>query len=221
MVAVALVVALGTPLAASADDGRVGLGVEAGTLGIGPALNVHVMDGVDLHVINGNYTIYRKTSSNSVNFDDTIHLGGTLGYVDFAPLNGPIRIGVGALGNNGRLSATARPNSNGTYTFNGQTYPVALVGNVTGTVTFPEIAPYVGLGFAPYHYSSHTGLSVFGNAGVAFSAPVTTLVASNSAILAADPNFQKNLNTEKKTIERAVGFLRTYPVVGVGVQYRF
>jgi len=188
---------------------------------LGPALTYHLADGVDVHVVNGSYTFNSSLSANGNAYAGTIRLGGTAGWIDVAPFGGVFRLSLGGLANNARVQALARPSDAKTYTFNGTVYPAAALGNVNGNVTFNGLAPYVGRGFTQAHFQPHPGLSLFGHAGVAFSTPQTTLVASNPGAYAAYPALQNDLNAEKKPVQDAVNYLKTYPVVGIGLQYRF
>ena len=217
-----MLLSLAPTMPALADDGgALGAGVQFGTLGIGPSLTYHINDQLDAHVVNGSYGFNANVSTNSATYQGTINLGGTAGWLDFAPGGGFLRISVGALANNLSVKATATP-ANATYTFNGNTYAAANLGNVDGSITWPGIAPYLGLSFAQSHFHPHAGLVVFGSAGVALvSAPDVSLTPSDPAAFTTYPQLQSDLAAEKSSIASQLSVLRTYPVATFGLQYRF
>ena len=84
---------------------------------------------------------------------------------------------------------------------------------------YPDFAPYAGVGYTSNRGGS--GLSFVVDAGVMFQGGSLVTLTSNGGGLSADPTFQADLDRERADIKRDVDNLRFFPVVKLGVAYRF
>ncbi|MEE8580413.1 MAG: hypothetical protein V3T33_02390 [Myxococcota bacterium] len=131
---------------------------------------------------------------------------------DFHPLKNGLRISGGVFVGTNTVDFTARPS--GSVTIGGQTFAPGAVGRLNGEIDLNTFAPYVGLGYSG---------GLFGVEHLAFDfelgmkyggAPDVTLTSSGAVS-------QADLNSEEKKIENQIDFIRFYPVVTLGLSYRF
>jgi hypothetical protein len=218
------------PTAVLADDapGRVGVGVQGGSIGIGPTLGYQITDDLDVQLVEGALTA-NKTVTSDQTYAGTIHLGGAGGWFEYAPGGGAPRLAAGFLQNNATIHvhATTSGSSMQTVVVNGVAYQVSgmnNIGGVDGDIRFTGGAPYVGIGFGPGKHARRHGVAFVANAGVAFGpTPSTTLAAVNPGALPASQQatLQQNLAAEQLQVQQKVNFLQTFPVVTLGLQYHF
>ncbi len=215
-------------LPAAADPtSSVGLGVQAGSIGIGPVGTIELGDQLELHVINGTYRTNVTVNSDQA-YNATVRVGGTAGWLDYrTSKHGALRLSLGLLQNAANVHVVATPNTTTTTTVvvNGATYTVSGnggIGNVIGDIRFNGTAPYVGFGLGPT--TRRPGLAFIGSAGIALGPPPqTSLYATNPGALDASgqATLASNLASERAQVQSKVNFLQTYPVVSLGLQYRF
>ena len=98
-------------------------------------------------------------------------------------------------------------------------YPAGDVGSIDGEIDLNSFAPYVGLGYSGGIFGvPHLNIDL--DLGVKFGgSPDVSLEATGPA--AAQPTFQSELDKEAQKIEDDIDFLQYYPVISLGVSYRF
>ncbi|WNC94600.1 hypothetical protein RI103_36280 [Paraburkholderia sp. FT54] len=137
-------------------------------------------------------------------------------YADFFPVPGivGVRLTAGVLIGGDNLAGDAT-NMSGTYTLNGVTVP-ANGETIHAKAQFPSVRPYLGIGFG--HNPLSRGLSFFFDAGVAFGKPKLTYDVPADIVAAAG---QANVDAEKASLQYKVNRVKVYPIVKVGLAYRF
>ena len=116
--------------------------------------------------------------------------------------------------NNNELKLTGKPSAGSTYTINGVTYTAAQVGTLTGALTFNKTAPYLGLGWGN-RPGSKLGLSA--DIGALYQgSPKLSLSATGSVA-----GLTSDLEQERKSAEEDLGSFKWYPVLSLGVYFRF
>jgi hypothetical protein len=103
-------------------------------------------------------------------------------------------------------------------TIGSRTYSPRAVGTLTGTTEFEDVAPYVGIGFGNA-VSVQAGLSFVFDLGVVIQSYDITLTADGPANLI--PGFQEDLRREEDDVEDDLNRYKVYPVLAVGLAYRF
>ncbi|MDR5767489.1 MULTISPECIES: hypothetical protein [unclassified Caballeronia] len=160
----------------------------------------------------------------SHNFDaGGLHYDGTASiyhggfYFDFFPAPGTVgfRITAGALIGGDHVDGTAT-SMNGTYTIDGIAYPT-FGESIHAKAKFPAVRPYIGIGFG-HTPVAEKGFSAFFDAGVAYGRPRVTLDVPADIVAAAG---QENIDAEQQDLQNKADKLRFYPIVKVGVTYRF
>jgi len=204
------------PVAARADvlSDNVGA-IQLSTLGYGVSIGHTIAPHVDLRLASGTLSYGHNVTSDGITYNGTLQLHNVSALVDVHPLNGPFRITGGFVFGNDHIDVVANA-QNGTYTINGTPYSAAQAGAIYGTAKLSSGAPYIGIGMGAPH---RLGIYVTADAGVVFRTVNTSLYATGPA--AATPQLQSDLAAARNTFANDLGWLKTYPVVSVGLATRF
>ncbi len=193
------------------------VGLTVGTLGYGPQVGITLVPNKFDARLNYGYLNYSyNTTSNGVYYNGHLKLNnvGLLG--DWHPWGGMFRLTGGLFYNDNKFDLTGQP-SGGTYTFNGVTYTAAQAGNVTAHVTFDSVAPYLGFGWGDN--GSSAGLHFTSDIGVMYQGtPKATITAANAP---KDPELAANVRAAQSKLQSDLNNFKFYPVLQVGVVYRF
>jgi hypothetical protein len=193
----------------------------AGTTGVGAELGYGLNSyfGVRGSLGAGSYTY--DDQQEDVTYNAKLKLGVGLLAGDWHPFRGVFRLSAGLAYNNTRVDGTAQPTS-GTITINDVDYNASDVGIVKAKIRFKKTVPYVGLGWGNragasngFFFSSDFGV-FFGRA----SASVTgTCGATLSALQCAQ--LQSDLEAESQSVNEEAQKVKYYPVIRIGIGYRF
>jgi hypothetical protein len=190
---------------------------QIGTLGLGGGVGFRVGRIVGLRAIANSGSYSRNLHKEDIKYSGTLHLQNFGGLVDLYPTAGRLRITAGALSNRDHISLVSDPSN--VITVNGQQYPSALVGNVTGAVTFNKTAPYFGIGFGP---SPGARWSLTFDAGAIQQGSPKLSVTPHPTIPQLVPaSFYVDLERERAKTENDLRSYRWYPVVTLGVSLAF
>ena len=200
---------LASPPAASA---QVGVGIRAGTLGLGADLaialspNIQIRGGGAIQPVDPTFTI------SDIKY--TMDLPGSFVNVgiDLFPTGGGFRIGGGLLYKPDDISISGEFTES--VDIGGRSYPGSEVGTLTGTVSSKSTAPYAMIGFGK-HASS--GIGLFLDLGAAFVGEQTlTLTATGAA--ASNSQFIADLESERMDTEDDLNKVKIYPMVNLGLR---
>jgi len=206
-----LTLALSVP-AARAD---IGINPRIGTLGYGIELSAGVADKLSVGLGFNNASRTRQDNTNGVDYEFEWKLRSAELLANFHPMGGAFRLRAGVLLNRNEFGLKGKP-SGGTYEFNGVTYPAAQVGSLTGKLSFNKTSPYLGLGW---------GNRPNGSWGVTFDLgavyqgkPKLGLQATGAA---ADPALAADLEAERQQAEDDLSSFKWWPVIQLGMYFRF
>lgn len=204
---------------AAADD-MIGLGVGAkvSTLGIGGDVIGRITDSLNLRLGLQGFSYDYDDTYSDIDYDAELKLFSGMLLADLYPFGNNFRISGGIMLNGNELDVTGKP-TRGTYRIGDTTYPAALVGNLTGTVDFNEIAPYAGIGYGGA-FSDTSNWSFFFDLGVLFQGSPNVTYTANGP-LAGNPTFQAELEKERRELEDDIDEYEYYPVLSIGVTYKF
>lgn len=132
------------------------------------------------------------------------------------------RLTAGLAYNGNKIDVDARPNASGSYTIQGHTYDAASVGKVDGKVDFNKVAPYLGIGWGR-SAGKEKGWSFSTDVGVLLQgSPRTSLRSSGcSAPEAVCREFANDVARENAALRDEVSKFKVYPVLRVGISYKF
>ena len=223
--AAALLIALGLAPAAAlaAPDplaaGRLAMGVGAGSNGGSVEAAYALNRYLDVRAQGAFIGFDADFKSSGVRYDGHLeqYTGGAM--ADLHPFANPLFVAGGFVSGARTLHVKASPTEAVSVRINGVSFPVDQVVHLTGDADLGATAPFAGLGFDnTFTHAGHWGVRAV--AGLIFGQdPKVTLHASgpyadNAAVLAAVAQEQASLQSD-------VDGYRYYPVVQLGVTYRF
>ena len=198
-----------------ADDSNFGIGVKAGTLGLGLEGRWDALPIVDFRLGVNSYDLDTKETYSGIRYEgsldlETIYLTANVNF----PLS-PFRITAGVFSNGNELNLTSAVA--GDFTIGRDSYTGAEVGTLSTGTSFDDTAPYLGIGL---------DFELFGKAGLNFDLgvllqgePTVTLDASGT--LANDPLFQQSLAAEQQDLTDDLSNFKAYPVLSLAFVYNF
>jgi hypothetical protein len=197
------------------------VGARIGTTGLGAEVGFGFND---LLAVRGSYGAgsfdYSFTESD-IRYKAKVKPSVGLLTLDVHPFAGFFRLSAGLGFNNTRADGTAEPVS-GTITINGTVYNSSEVGTVQGRVTFDKTVPYLGIGWGASAKPA-TGWYFTSDFGVMFSKATGSVSGTCAPSLPAPvcAQLQGDLNAEAQQFKQEVERYKYYPVLTVGVGYRF
>lgn len=206
---------------ARADDSHFGMGIKAGTLGLGLEGRWAPLPLIDLRIGANSYGLDVDNKYSGIEyagkFDlQTFYLTANLKF----PLS-PFRFTVGAFSNGNELRLAS--NVPGDFNIGGDFYLGGTeVDGLYSKTTFDSVAPYAGIGF---------DFELFGKAGLNFDLgvlwqgePLVTLDASGPAAQPGHPLYdvlQSSLAAEQADLQDDISNFKAYPVVSLAFVYNF
>lgn len=197
------------------------IALQVGTTGLGAEIGTGINDYVALRASFGAGSVPYSITESGVRYDAKARPRVGLLNLDLHPFGGVFRLSAGIAYNGTRIEGAADTTS-GTLVLNGVTYNTSDLGSVTGEVHFRKVAPYVGLGWG-YAARGTTGFFFTSDFGALYS-PATGSVTGNCAPFLPPPvcaTVQNDLRAEADAFRREVETYKFYPVVRLGVGYRF
>jgi hypothetical protein len=208
-------------LASSVASADVGVLLKGGTLGAGVDVTKGVSESFGIRLQGNGLSYEDEFTESDVEYDGDIDLRSAGLLLDWHPFSGVFRISAGGYWNGNEVSATGRP-TGGTFEINGVTYPASAVGTLDGKIDFDSFAPYLGIGFgsAP---KAKGGLSFSLDLGVLYQGePNVSLTAVCGPIPPAScAQLQSDVAAEEAELREAVKDYKFYPVISIGIGYRF
>ncbi len=135
---------------------------------------------------------------------------------------GGFRVTGGVSINDLRVRGTGAPSSGTTVTINGVTIGYGAGDTITLDATTPNVAPYLGIGYG--HSPSAKGWSFSIDAGIHFTKFSAKLDASQSVrdkLTAAGRDAQADINAEQAKMQKEFDKLPFWPMLLIGIGYRF
>jgi len=200
---------------AQAEDSNFGIGIKAGTLGIGLEARWDALPIVDFRLGANSYELDADDSYSGIDYEGTLDLETYYLTANFNFPLSPFRITAGVFSNGNELNMTSAVAGN--FMIGGDPYTAAQVGTLTTNTSFESTAPYVGIGL---------DFELFGKAGLNFDLgmlwqdePLVTLEANG--LLANDPFFQASLAAEQQDLTDDLSDFKAYPVISLAFVYNF
>jgi hypothetical protein len=196
-------------------DNNFGVGVKAGTLGIGLEGTWRPLPYMDLRV-GGNAYDYKETGNQAgVNYEHTLGLESYYATANFRFPLSPFRVTAGLYSNGNELRLESA--ETGDFDIGGVTFTQAEIGTLSSTTSFANTAPYVGFGY-DFSLAGKVGLNL--DFGVLWQGEPSVTMTTNG-LLANDPTLQFALETERLEIEDEFKDYKAWPVLSLGVVFNF
>lgn len=198
-----------------------GLSAKVGTLGLGVEYSTNLSENINLRFGVNGYNYSENDVIDNIKYDIDAKLFTATAILDYYPFSNGFILSGGAVYNGNKVDFKAQA-VGGTFDINGVTYTASEVGSLDGSVDFNNIAPYIGLGYSTITKSK--GWHFVADAGVIYQgkARSTLSVVCGSVLTAAQcTQLQDDVLAEKKSFDDDLDSFKWYPVVSVGVAYRF
>ncbi|ESQ79750.1 hypothetical protein [Asticcacaulis sp. YBE204] len=203
--------------AASAQDSAIAVDVHGGTTGIGIGARYQVSDSI---VLRADYDSLKHSdgfSSDGVNYNGEIEFKPFTFAVDAHPFKNSFFLSAGYVMGDRNIKMDARPANNtqiGTVT-----YTPAQIGTLRANADMGDGAPFIGLGFDNTFHSNSRITFRFLAGAVLGDEPSVTLTSDGA--FATQAAYQAQLEIERKELEQDVKDVKTWPVLQVGLSYKF
>ena len=196
-------------------DNDFGVGVKAGTLGLGLEASWQPLPYIDIRLGANSYDYDNDGRHAGIDYETTLALESFYGTANFHFPISPMRLTAGVYSNGNEfqlLNDEAQDQSIG-----GIVYPGAGIGTITSVTSFDSTSPYLGIGF-DFTLAGKVGLNL--DLGVLWQGePNVSLEVSGA--LATDPAFQAALELERQQLEDDVSDFKAWPVIQLGFVYKF
>jgi hypothetical protein len=199
-----------------AEAGPLFLGPKVSTLGIGGELGWEIFPALKVRGM-GNWLGYGyegDIEDVEYEIDLTMVTGGLV--LDLHPFKDSFHLSVGGLYNDMTLEGDANLDATASYDIGGITFTGSTIGSMTTTVEWPSLAPYAGLGWGT---SANPDRHIF----VTFDLGVLYIGEPDVEIesTGSDPILRARLELEEESVKEELSNMKFWPVVGLGLVYKF
>ena len=217
------------------DTGRVGAAVKVSTLGGGAEVAVRVTDHTNVRAGFNIITYSRGFDKDGIHYDGQLDFKTFEAHYDIFPWARSFHISGGLLTYAvDPITATARVPGNQSFTLGGVDFISDPANPVSGNgkIVFRRTSPTLTFGFGnlvPRSKNKHFSIPV--EFGVVFQgSPKATLGLSGSVCdptglncrtVASDPTVQNQIVSEQNKINSDMSFFKVYPIISVGIGYKF
>lgn len=205
---------------AYAASGDTALGFKTGTLGLGLEFTVEASDQVNVRFGGNYFKLNKQIGIEGNDYDLDLRLLTYSALADWFVADGSFRLTAGAFLNRNTLYGTALPSNS--YVIDGMTYTSAEVGNLSADVRFKSFAPYLGIGWGnPLADDSDWSFMV--DLGIMFAGKPNLDITSTGGSLSDNAVLIADIAQAEQDFRDAdeLKYLKFYPVISIGLNYRF
>lgn len=199
-----------------------GVGVKAGTLGLGVEGRWDPpVPWFDLRVGLNQYDLEDNGVYSGVDYDATLDLDNYYLTANLKFPMSPFRFTLGAYSNGNELQMLSADTAGLPIDIGGTPFPVGNVGALRGTTSFSSTAPYAGVGF-DFELFGKAGLNL--DFGVLWQGdPTVSLEATNWDNLSAAEQalLGPALDAERAELQNEISDYKAWPVVSLAFVYNF
>jgi hypothetical protein len=176
---------------------------------------------------NGSYEEQNEDGSANALYDTDLKIFNVGVTFEYHPFNNGFYMGAGAFMQDNDLSFEAKP-SDGYLTFNGHNYLEDIYGSVSGKIYgLNKVVPYIGIGYDASLYESGNLFFTF-KAGAWYQNAPKIALSAHDCILEYLPGsfidcntLRYDLDQEEEDINEELKGYKWWPVIHIGVSYRF
>ncbi len=201
--------------ATASADNNFGVGIKAGTLGIGLEGRWQPLPYVDFRLGMNRYDIDDDGSLAGVNYDATLNLDTIYGTANFRFPLSPFRVTAGVFSNGNELQMQGMDTP--TFNIGGTNYSSAEVGTLRSVTSFSGSAPYLGFGY-DFSLAGKVGLNM--DFGVLWQGDPNVAMSADG-LLADDSTFLQALENERQEIQDEMSDYKAWPVLSLGFVFNF
>ncbi|MBU2678597.1 MAG: hypothetical protein KJP16_16115 [Gammaproteobacteria bacterium] len=198
-----------------------GVGLKAGTLGLGIEGRWSPIPWLDVRVGANNFEYDDNGSQAGITYDATFSLDTYYATGNFRFPLSPFRVTAGAFSNGNEFSMLSQDTAGLDFDIGGSPFNPADVGTLQSVTSFGGTAPYVGVGY-DFEFLGKVGLNL--DFGVLWQGdPSVTLEATGLADAPASVQslLEPALETERLELEDEMSSFKAWPVVSLAFIYNF
>ncbi len=218
LTATLVALALATSSAANAD---LGVGLKAGTLGLGIEGRWSPIPWLDFRVGANQYDYDDTGSQAGIDYDGRLALDTYFLTANFRFPLSPFRVTVGAFSNGNELQLTSQDTGGASFDIGGTSFSSADVGSLESVTSFESNAPYLGVGY-DFEVFGKVGLNL--DFGVLWQGePSVSLFATGLETAPAQVQAQlmPALEAERLELEDELSDYMAWPVISLSFVYNF
>ena len=215
------VAALAAGSAAAQTSGRFAVGAQVGTTGVCAEGQLQATPFITLRAGGDVFGYDENFDTGDIAYEGSADFNTISAFVDLHPFQNGFFVSAGGFAGDRTVEVVGRPNRD--VVIAGQVFPPARFGRLVGEADFGGGAPFVGLGYN----NTFTKAGRFGFkalAGAAFgSEPTVELRREGGEALppAIQAQFDADREREERELEQEIEDFKTFPVLQVGLTYRF
>lgn len=198
-----------------------GVGVKAGTLGLGAEARWSPLPWLDFRFGANNYDYDESGSQAGINYDATLALDNYYATGNFRFPLSPFRVTAGAYSNGNEFRMVSQDAPDQTFNIGGSTFSANDVGSLHSVTSFGSTSPYLGIGY-DFELFGKVGLNL--DLGVLWQGePEVTLDATGLASAPAEIQAEllPALEAERVELEDELSDFKAWPVISLGFVYNF
>ena len=180
------------------------------------------MESLSVRVGYDAFSRNQSVTNTNATYDGSLKLNNGNALLVWSPGGHFFHVAVGAEFTGTKIDVTGVP-VGGTFTLGNNSYPAADIASVTGSVKMGSgVAPYAGIGFGnPVGSGAH--LTFQFDVGAVFTGTPTAnlTVVCSAAGAAVCPQIQAAAQTEISNLESKTTDFKVWPVVNLGLAWRF
>lgn len=201
-----------------------GFVLEASTMGLGAdyvmGFGDHLQVRAGGNLFNYSYDVDGEstTGATAMNYSGDLKLRSAGATLDWYPTGSGFRLSAGLFLNQNEITNDATCNNAAVCELGNDTFAAAALGTVSTKISFAPLAPYFGLGFG--NPLKEQGFSLLLDIGVLLQGSADVDMKS-SGTCNSSSTCMEELKNEEKEIEDEIKNFKFYPVVNLGLGYRF
>lgn len=214
-------------LAASPGAAQVALGAKASTLGAGAELTVGLSRQLNTRLGLNAFDYSERREASDIEYDGEASLRTATALLDWHPGGGGFRLTGGIVYNDTEVTGNSLPPASGVYDLGGVPVPVSILGTLDAKADFDPVVPYAGLGWGNA-VAEGKKLGFFFDLGVIFQGEADVELTPNipagspiNTTPGARDALEILLSREEADLEDEAADYDLYPVVAIGLTYRF
>lgn len=206
------------PAHADENDSRFAVSGGVGTMGGAIELKLLANDYLTVRGGGNIFTYDTDVDVDDINYNAELDFSGAGVFADLHPFKNSFVLSGGAFFGEKVIDIETSPDRN--VEIGGAIFTPAEYGSLVGQTTFNDTSAYIGLGFdntflteGAWGFSATAGAAMLGSGDV--------YLESQGGSLSNDPTFRQFLDQEALKIEDEIDGYEIWPVVQVGLSYKF
>lgn len=215
--------ALACASAAQAQDGRFAIGPQVGTTGIGIEAQFKLSDKMTLRGGYDSLQFDEEVEGDDILYDGELDFSTGGVFIDLHPTGGAFFLSGGVYFGDRQVTISGTPAPGTTVEIGDDTFTAAQIGTLNGEMDFGDTAPFVGLGWnTTFTGSKRWGFKFLVGAAFGGDPDATLTRTGGTALSPADQaRLDAELRAEEMEIEEEADGFTIYPVVQLGLAFRF